>query len=142
MSILSRERKSRLRDFKKRSLRQDHIYVHNILKHKYYTIHPFADDNELLNKINVTPENCQSVDGYWHMKSDISFIQLSANKDITQFRMRWPKAKGYFLNFNIYVKGENITKDIFEEIMLKIWVKGIRPNSRLKGKLTDRLIQF
>ena len=101
MSTISRERKSRLRDFNKRFISRDDIYNHNILKHKYFTIHPFADDNELLNKLKIRQANCKSVDGYWHMKSDIAFIEISVNKDITQYCMRWPKEKGYLLNFSV-----------------------------------------
>jgi hypothetical protein len=142
MSTLSRERKSRFREYNKRFIGHDDIYVHNILKHQYFTIHPFGDDTELLSELNITPEDCHSVDGYWHMKSDISFIQVAVNKEIAQFRMRWPKDKGYLLNFNIDVKESYVTQDLFEEIMLKIWIKGIRPNTKLKRKLTGRLIQF
>ena len=142
MSTLSRDRKYRLRDFNSFYSGRDDIYIHKSLKHQYTTIHPFADDTELLNKLNIAPEDCRSVDAYWHMESDISFLQVFAHNDSTIFRMRWAKEKKSLLNINISVEESYITKYLFEEIMLKIWSKGIRPNAKLKRRLSDGLIQI
>jgi hypothetical protein len=41
------------------------------------TIHPLADEQELLSRLGIRPEECRSVDGYWRVGGDVVFLQVS-----------------------------------------------------------------
>lgn len=57
---------------------------------KYLTIHPCADEEELLQRIDYPAERCVSVDLYWSFGGDVSFVQVHAE----EFSLR--KAPGIY----------------------------------------------
>jgi hypothetical protein len=42
------------------------------------TVHPLADEYDLLSRLGIRPEECVSVDSYWSIDGDVVFLQLIA----------------------------------------------------------------
>ena len=48
---------------------------------EFLPIHPFADEPELLAKLNLKAEDCRSVDAYWRIGDDVCFLQVWLSTD-------------------------------------------------------------
>jgi hypothetical protein len=44
----------------------------------YVTIHPLADEAELLNRLNMSARECTSCDLYWALGKEIAFVSVNA----------------------------------------------------------------
>ena len=88
MSTFSRQRKSRLRSFESRALHDGDVRTYR--EWRYVTVHPFADETELLATLSMSPAHCKSADVWWHTGSDIALLQTSAGGDAPfATTMRW-----------------------------------------------------
>ena len=45
---------------------------------RYINIHPLSDEQEVLAKLGMRPEDCTHVDAYWEFGGDVAFLQLSS----------------------------------------------------------------
>lgn len=75
MSTFSRQRKSRIRNFEARAARSDDVRAYR--DWRYITVHPFADEPELLEYLSMSPNQCMHADVLWHTGTDIALIQTS-----------------------------------------------------------------
>ena len=76
MSGFSRRRKQRLRDFERRANFTDDLRTYR--SWQYITVHPFADEPELLARLGLHPEDCQKADVWWHTGEDVVLLQTVA----------------------------------------------------------------
>ena len=76
MSNFARQRKKRLRGFESRCTAPADVrrYRH----WRYVTVHPFADEPELLRELEMRPEDCSSADVWWNTGRDVVLLQLVA----------------------------------------------------------------
>jgi len=44
----------------------------------YVTIHPLADEAEILQRLNMSPEECTACDLYWALGQEIAFVSVNA----------------------------------------------------------------
>lgn len=76
MSTFSRQRKQRSRDFKRRVEITDDLRTYRAWR--YITVHPFADEPELLAHLGMQPTECQTADVWWHTGRDVVLLQAVA----------------------------------------------------------------
>lgn len=77
-----RDRKKRLRDFRERKdFNRENVYVVANKGWEYIPVHPFADETEILRKLDFPAERCVEVDAYWNWGEDVVFIQVAATSD-------------------------------------------------------------
>jgi hypothetical protein len=110
---------------------------------EYIPVHPFACESELLKDINWLPEKCTSVDAYWKMKNDVSFLQVmtkdvSDNKQVGIY-IRWDKTKKQYLNIVAIIDESVVTRDIFEKIMCNVIHLGIHPSEKNRKRYGCKL---
>jgi hypothetical protein len=83
------------------------------------TIHPLADEHDLLSTLDIRPEECIAVDGYWSIGGDVVFLQLvTANQ--TSFRepglyARLATYPPRHVNLVAVVDVPLITRDVLEQ---------------------------
>jgi hypothetical protein len=41
-----------------------------------WNVHPFADERELLARLELTPDSCTTADAYWRTRADVYFVQI------------------------------------------------------------------
>ena len=88
MSTFSRQRKSRLRGFESRAAHDDDVRKYR--DWRYITVHPFADEPELLERLSMTPDLCKHADVWWHTGTDIVLLQTTTgNQSPLSTSVRW-----------------------------------------------------
>ena len=88
MSTFSRQRKSRLRDFESRAAHADDVRQYR--GWRYITVHPFADEPELLARLSMTSDLCKQADVWWHTGTDVALLQTSTGgKSPFSTSVRW-----------------------------------------------------
>jgi hypothetical protein len=88
MSTFSRQRKSRLRSFESRALHDGDVRTYR--DWRYITVHPFADEPELLARLTMSPDDCKSADVWWHTGTDVALLQTYTGGDAPfATTMRW-----------------------------------------------------
>lgn len=118
--------KDRLDDFAKRAnYAPDSVYHHQQRGWAYIPIQPFADEQENLTRLDITPDDCWSVDAYWCTEEDVYFIQVWANRlnastnDPGLF-CRWSNGEPAFLNLVARVSDRYVTRAKFEALMSRL----------------------
>lgn len=71
-------RSQRLEDFARRAA-WNPIGVETRGSWQYIRIHPCADETELLERINGSPQRCLEVDAWWLANDDVYFLQVIAS---------------------------------------------------------------
>ncbi len=146
MTRFSRDSKFRLRDFQRRG--KSHyatceVYKHQELEMEYIPIHPFSNEKDTLQRIGIEEKDCFSVDAYWDMKTDVSFMQVSTIDKLDckiDLYARWIKEKKRYLNLVAKVNASSITRDIFEQVMSSFYKAGVLPSGKLRRTLTNYLV--
>ena len=140
-------RKLRLNDFERRE--KNHpggIYIHPHGDGEYLPVHPFADESELLVKLNMKPELCRSVDAYWRIDNDVIFIQVGLSADDplgrSGFFARWSDIKPSMLNLVAIIKANRISRFDMESVMSKFVQLGSLNCSGLGYDLGNNLKQI
>ena len=88
MTTFSRQRKFRLRSFESRAAYARDVRTYRAWR--YVTVHPFADEPELLARLSMSPDDCRSADVWWHTGTDVVLLQTSAGGDPPfAIKMRW-----------------------------------------------------
>jgi hypothetical protein len=62
-------------------------------KFQYVTIHPLADEDEILHRLSLAPEKCVACDLYWAIEDRLVFVSIQANSTVEPFVNYWFKAK-------------------------------------------------
>lgn len=79
MSSHSRKRAQRRSDFAARKKASPtEVYVVADRGWEYITVHPMANETNLLTSLGMKPADCTSVDCYWSAKKDVVFLQVAA----------------------------------------------------------------
>jgi hypothetical protein len=73
--------RNRLKDFQSRTtFSPSSVYLHRTRKWKYIPIHPFADELELLSRLKMQPDDCQSADAWWSVEEDATLLEVWTTK--------------------------------------------------------------
>ncbi len=140
MTRFTKDSKYRLRNFKTRaSYSPGDVLVNPIEAQDYIPIHPFGDDNDLIKKIGLEASDCKAVDAYWHMGTDISFLQVGTRDIYSSFEpgyyAQWSKKKKEYLILTCVTQSDFITRSEFEGIMSRFSKMGCLPSETLRKKL-------
>jgi hypothetical protein len=87
---------------------------------RYIAIHPFADDHQLLERLNWAADRCRSVDAYWECAGDVYFLQLEgAGPSIRGPGLYYRRGDGdaYAANLVAVVAPGPIVRRAFEAVM-------------------------
>lgn len=78
---MTSRRDLRWKDFRRRAdYAPESVYRHRVSGWEYIPIHPFADEPELLARLNLRPEDCRSVDAWWGIAGDATLMQVGSSK--------------------------------------------------------------
>ena len=116
---------ARLAEFESRACyAPDQVLTHLDQGWRYIAIHPFADDLELLKRLDLSPDRCMSVDAYWECASDIYFLQVEAVSTSDRARIqplgnyyRSANNPTYVANLVAILEPGSIRRQLFESVM-------------------------
>lgn len=111
-------KKQRIHDFKKR-IEDDPAGTRTLRAGgQVVTIHPMADEKELLASLEMSPSDCIAVDAYWAVDGDVVFLQLHTAKSNSHrasgFYARVAKYPPKYVNLFVVVEGNEITSEVLE----------------------------
>ena len=112
-------KKQRIQDFKKRI--EDEPAGTKTLRAggQVVTIHPMADEKELLASLEMSPSDCIAVDTYWAVDGDVVFLQLhtaeSHSRHASGLYARVATYPPKHVNLVVVVEGNEITSEVLEE---------------------------
>lgn len=144
MSRFTKDSKFRLRDFRRRkNYSPDSVYTHSKLGYEYIPIHPFSDENNILEKLDLQPDNCKSVDAWWNMTTDMCLLEVTT-KNIETNRKEgiyasWPREKQGYLYFMVVLDSQAVSRVSFESIIDRINELGLIASEELRKSLTRKL---
>ena len=96
------------------------VYVHATRGWRYIPVHPFADDVEILARIDWPPDRCTNVDAYWECDGDIHFVQAhTVGADVREIGSyyRWAGNNVYAINCVAVLEERPIVRSDFESIL-------------------------
>lgn len=109
---------------------------------EYIPIHPFASETEILEKLDMKPADCTSVDCYWHFAEDVAFLQVRSGVIVDDSELglfaRRSDDDDDSLTLHAVIRAVYITRTDFEDVMFKfaqLGLKGISENKHLRTKL-------
>jgi hypothetical protein len=134
LSQRARLRRKRLRDFESRHRHGDALIFAGS---PYVTVHPFADDHGLLQKIGWPPEKCIGVDGWWKIHGDVVFLQVSTtarfpSQPVGRYA-RWNGPDGP-VNLHVVVDSPTIPRTLFEAAMQQLVDSGAVARAVARGR--------
>ena len=142
MRRLDAHRLLRLRDFAARSAgHPGGVYVHAASGTRYLPIHPFADEADLLARIGASPEGCRGVDAYWEIGGDVCFLEVWSAADRHGIFARWSDGKLPMLHLAARVRGQTVTRPLFEQVIAKFVRAGVPTDPRFGPDIGDGLVQ-
>jgi hypothetical protein len=111
---LTINKKKRKKSFNERAKISEIIRFKNI---EYINIHPFSDDMDL-DKINLKPSDCRSVDCYVKSNEEIYFVQVyscivSSRKPGAYYRIS--DTFPYFININVTITEQAVSRKTMEK---------------------------
>jgi hypothetical protein len=127
-------KKARLSDFRSRCA--DDVEVLRLRDSEYIPIHPFADDQALLERIGWQSEKCISVDAYWRVTDDVVFLQMStkgsSGRAVGRYA-RWREGEGG-VNLSVVVDAPTISRAVFEAEMTRLLDDGVVEGALHRGR--------
>lgn len=111
-------KEQRIQDFKKRI--EDEPAGRRTLRAggQVVTIHPMADEKELLANLEMSPSDCIAVDAYWAVDGDVVFLQLhTAESNSLRAPGLYARLATYppkHVNLVVVVEGNEITSEVLE----------------------------
>lgn len=139
MSTGGRRKRQRVRDFHRRA-RCAPEDVRRLGAGQYLTIHPLADEAELLKRLGIQPADCTSADAYWFTGRDVVLLSVSSREPGAVAR-RNPQAIWQQDRFFIVVEVEDrpLTTPTFESVMQRLLQGGIPGHRFCRGRTLRRL---
>lgn len=122
VSLRNRCRRARRRDF-------DRVYfadTHLIEPEGWlvWNVHPFADELEILERLQMTPSMCRSVDLYWRTRLDVYFVSLEIRSEIRPLWTGSRSTRG-MLAVHIDLPGPHIDRPQTFEALRRVHARGL-----------------
>lgn len=102
---------------------------------KVVTIHPLADEFDLLERLNMSPDECTSVDFYWVFHNEIIFVTLWCSKDnqtSVNFYIR-DNMISFYVRTNICPIATIVVQNVLQN--LQVWLLN---NSHIRAKIKQK----
>ena len=132
-----------MRDFDARTAAGAEITA--FLETEYIAVHPFADDDLLLQRLSWPAEQCFAVDAYWRVLGDVVFVQVSSsarggwNKPIGRYVRR--DSRSQYVDLVAIVATNTITQAVFENELSAFLEQGVLVRALKQGaKLGPNLV--
>lgn len=75
-NMRNRYRSQRWSNFRRRvAYAPENVYRHRTHGWEYVPVHPFADEPEILSRLDMQPEDCFSVDAWWGIDRDATLLE-------------------------------------------------------------------
>src|SRR5262245_18369813 len=121
MGLNARKRHQRQSDFMRRK-KSDPMNVHTVPTRgwEYIAVHPLADESILLHSLEMTPDDCTSVDCYWSTQDDVVFLKvLSKTTAMVRPGLYASKPRSYLdMTYLLaVVDSHNIVRSTLEAVM-------------------------
>lgn len=117
---------ARVEDFQFRiDYSPDSAYRHRTHGWRYVPIHPFADEPEILERLEISAADCVRVDAYWEIQSDVVFLETMCERGVnrpTGIYIRTRKEGGN-VAYGILPQ-PSITRTDFEDTMTALFKSG------------------
>jgi hypothetical protein len=141
MSVASRNRRVRVRDFLRRArFSQSEVETHG--HWRYIRVHPLADESDLLSQIGTTPADCDGVDAWLYTGDDVLLLQVrTAVKGKTRKPCcvaRWEGDPPY-LQIHARVAESLITFSVLRAVLKRLETAGIPRRRFCRGKYSRKL---
>ena len=116
----------RVADFQSRvDYSPDSVYHHRLHGWRYIPIHPFADEADILERLELTPASCVSVDAYWEIDGEVVLLEVMCGGDTV-------RAPGIYLrtrpdrgnNVHAILADTSVTRTAFEDTMEVLYRSG------------------
>ena len=143
----SREQERRLTAYqRKRQVDPDFVIKVEDRNWEYIPYQPLAGDTELLEQLGMKPEDCKSVDCYWHVGDDVVYLQVKASRH--EFRQptgmyaRWAGHDLPMLHLVAVVERDLVDREVVEEVMAKMEALGLESEVLSKNHLGTKLTRI
>jgi len=116
----------RVYDFQSRvGYSQESTYIHQQHQWRYIPIHPFGDEFEILQRLELQPTDCLRADAYWEVDGDIVFIEtwVHAHSDRDPGLYCRTRTEGGNVAFAV-LEEDFVTRKSFEEVMTSYYFSG------------------
>jgi hypothetical protein len=115
---MTSRRDRRWEDFRRRADdAPESVYRHRVSGWEYMPIHPFADEPELLARLNLRAEDCRSVDAWWGIARDATLMQTCISKQAPGLQAHGTVHDQRWIYLNGSLDVPSITRVAFEEAM-------------------------
>ena len=130
---------ARVDDFQARvDYSPDSVYCHRAHNWRYIPIHPFADEPEILERLEISPAACYSVDAYWEIQGDVVFLETICERVANRPAGNYIRTRTGGGNVAHSVLTQpTITRISFEDTMKEFFMSG-----HLFGAFPDALTQI
>ena len=114
------------------------VYAHRDRNWRYIPNHPFADEPAILNRLELSPEDCLRADAYWEIDGDIVFLETISAAHIDREAGLYCRTRTDDGNVAFaVVRDDSVTRAVFERIMARFYDSG-----RLRDSYPDALTQI
>jgi len=125
LSLYNRARRQRLRAF---DTRPD-TYAGPHHTWRWWNVHLLADEHELLQRYDVSPEECTQVDLFWRTDQDVHFVRIRAGADAPALNYEVRELR--LLEIVIEVPELTITRMVVDRALATAYLLGL-PGSRAR----------
>jgi hypothetical protein len=139
-------KKDRLADFASR-VKGDPTPVRTVAGGgRYWTVHPMADELELLATLGLASSSCTKVDLYWEYGGDVKFVQIYSTSYFDErppglYTVERPPglyacaASSGYINIVVVVKDVSISSGVVDDA-LRVAIEARIDENALKAELT------
>jgi len=127
----ARLRRQRCNDFRRRArYAPESVYRHRLHDWEYIPVHPFADETELLRRLELQPDACRRVDAWCAIDGDVALLTCEGTPGsrAPHYRALRPRF-GSHLHLHAAIDAPQVTRAEFEAAMTSFWRAGF-PRAR------------
>lgn len=107
-------------------------------KFNIVTVHPLADQHDLLKALNIAPDECTHVGVHWLYKDDIYFLSISSVESDPYIYCYRKFEQKYCISFNVRTRKKTIEAPDLEAVLIHLseWIgnEGAAANMALEGR--------
>lgn len=119
------------------------VLIHRAAGWRYIPIHPFADDADVLSRLNIAPEDCWSADAWWEVDGDAALVQSCvarmAGRPPGLYARRTDDDRGW-VDLLAVIDAPTITRESFEAALSRFAALGFPDGECFRLSRADGLV--
>ncbi len=136
----------RWRDFRRRAdSAPAGVYRHHTHGWEYVPVHPFGDEPEVLARLNLRPEDCQTADAWWGIDGDATLLEsgvaAAGPGPARLFAKPTPHPEGWVYLVAVF-DAPFVTRAAFEAAMVRFAEAGFPAAPQFRLRWGDRPVQL